>query len=149
MDIQTDISSLLIELDNLRVARGLSYQAMEDSCGISKSTVCRILNGQTEPTVQQLQSIAAAVQYKPVSPVIVPDGCNQDAYIAYLKELLQHREAENDRRIRQLQAHYNMLHKQDRRTIVIMGAILGLLVAAFILWLIIDVTHPDIGWFQR
>lgn len=149
MDIQADIPSLLLELDNQRVARGLSYQAVEDASGISKSTVCRILKGQSEATIQQLQAIAAAVQYKPTAKEIVPQSFTQEGYITYLQDTLQRQKEESDRHVRQLQAHYNMLRKQDRRTIMILCIILGLLVAAFILWLIIDVTHPDIGWFQR
>lgn len=76
MDILGNIPDILVEIDALREARGMSYQNLADACGISKSTVGRILNGQSEPTVQQLQMIAAAVQYKsatqaapPVAPV--------------------------------------------------------------------------------
>lgn len=63
MDIFDNVPDVLGELDALREARGMSYQNLADACGISKSTVGRILNGQSEPTIQQLQMIAAAVQY--------------------------------------------------------------------------------------
>lgn len=149
MDAKTEISDVLAELDACRVSRGMSRQAVADACNVSEATISRVFNGTVEPTYVLVQSIAAAVQYKPVEPVVIPAECSQESYIAYLKELIQRRDVENDRRIRQLQAHYNMLHRQDRRTIIVLGGILGLLVAAFILWLIIDVTHPNIGWFQR
>lgn len=149
MDINEDVSALLMALDAKRVSCGMSYQSVADACNVSKPTIYRTLTGVTEPSMQLLQAIAAAVQYKPVAPVVLPEECTQEAYTAYLKELLQRQREDNDRHIRQLQAHYNMLHRQDRRTIVVLGAILGMLVAAFILWLIIDVTHPNIGWFQR
>lgn len=149
MDIQADISSLLLELDNQRVARGLSYQAVEDASGISKSTVCRILNGKSEPTVQQLQAIAAAVQYKPAAKEIIPTSFTQEAYIAYLQETIQRQSEENDCRVRQLQAHYNMLHRQDRRTIMTLGAILGVLVLFICALFVYDFANLDRGWIQE
>lgn len=60
MDINGDISALVAELDSLRAAKGLSYQQLTDACGVSRSTIYRTLAGSTEPTVQLIQSIAAA-----------------------------------------------------------------------------------------
>lgn len=148
MEITGDISEVLAELDALRISRGMSYQAVADACGVSKSTVHRTLAGLTEPTVQLIQNIAAAVQYKPRTPEIVPTDFTQEAYITYLKETIQRQSAENDRRVRQLQAHYNMLHHQDRRTIVVMGAILGILVLFICGLFVYDFAHLDRGWIQ-
>lgn len=148
MDINTNTGDILMELDGQRIARGLSYQALADACGVSKSTIYRTLTGLTEPTIQLLQDIAAAVQYKAPEPVIVPEECTQESYIAYLKDLLQRQAAENDRRVRQLQAHYNMLRNQDRRTIVVLGAILGVLVLFICGLFVYDFSHLDRGWIQ-
>ena len=60
-----EISDLLSELDSLRVQRGMSYQAVADACGVSKATIYRTLTGATEPTIQLVQRIEAAVQYVP------------------------------------------------------------------------------------
>lgn len=149
MEIQTDITQILAELDAQRVERGMSYQALEDASGISKSTICRILNGQSEPTVQQLQMIAAAVQYKPAAKEIIPASFTQEAYIAYLQETIQRQSEENDRRVRQLQAHYNMLRRQDRRTIMTLGAILGILVLFICALFVYDFANLDRGWIQQ
>lgn len=149
MDFQGNVSDVLMQLDGLRLEKGLSYQAVADGCGLSKSTVCRILNGQSEPTIQQLQAIAATVQYKPEGAVIIPQDATQEAHIAYLKELIQKQSQENDRRTRQLQAHYNMLHQQDRRTIVVLGAILGILVLFICGLFLYDFAHMDRGWIQE
>lgn len=73
----------------------------------------------------------------------------RDGYIDYLKATLQQQSTNHEQRVQQLHAHYNMLLNQDRRTIRILGTILTLLVAAFIFWLIVDVTHPTVGWIQR
>lgn len=149
MDIQGDIPTMLAELDAMRTARGLSYQAVADSCNVSKATVYRALTGATEPTVQLVQQIAAAVQYKPRDPEPQLTDYTQEGYVEYLKVSMRYQAEANDRRVQQLHAHYNMLRNQDRRTIRMLSLILALLVAAFILWLIIDVTHPTVGWFQR
>lgn len=42
-----------------------------------------------------------------------------------------------------------MLRNQDRRTIGYLVGILFIFAVAFIALLIIDVTHPDVGWSQR
>lgn len=149
MEIQNSVSEFLAELDSLRAQRGLSYQALADACNVSKATVYRALTGATEPTMQLVQQIADAVQYKPHQQVLAPHDFTQDAYIEYLQSTLQKQSDENERRVRQLHAHYNMLRNQDRRTIRLLAISLALLIGAFILWLIIDVTHPTVGWFQR
>lgn len=149
MDFQGNVSDVLMQLDGLRLEKGLSYQAVADGCGLSKSTVCRILNGQSEPTIQQLQVIAATVQYKPEGAMVIPQDATQEAHIAYLKELIQKQSQENDRRTRQIQAHYNMLHQQDRRTIVVLGAILGILVLFICGLFVYDFAHLDRGWIQE
>lgn len=149
MDINTNTNDILMELDGQRIARGLSYQDLADACGVSKSTIHRTLSGATEPTMQLIQAIAAAVQYKPAAPVMVPEECTQEAYIAYLKELLQRRDVDNDRHILQLQAHYNKLHRQDRRTIVVLGGILGIIVLFICALFAYDFAHLDRGWIQE
>lgn len=149
MNIQADISDLLAALDACRASRGMSRKAVADACGVSEATISRAFNQTVEPSYKLLQDIAAAVQYKPEDVVIVPEDTTQEAYIAYLKELLQRQREDNDRRTRQLQAHYNMLHQQDRRTIVVLGAILGVLVLFICCLFMYDFAHLDRGWIQE
>ncbi len=143
-----DIQDLIMELDAVRVSRGISYQALADACGVSKSTIYRTLTLATEPTMQLVQDIAAAVQYRPPEPENVPDGYNKDSYITYLQEELRIERAEKERRIRQIQSHYNMLRKQDQRIIHILGVISLLLVAFVCIMFVYDFTHSDRGWIQ-
>lgn len=149
MNIHADISELLAELDACRASRGMSRKSVADACGVSEATISRAFNQTVEPSYKLLQDIAAAVQYQPNSAVIVPDDSTQEAYIAYLRELLQRQREDNDCRVRQLQAHYNMLHRQDRRTIVVMGAILGVLVLFICGLFVYDFAHLDRGWIQE
>lgn len=148
MDLNTDTTDILLELDGQRIACGMSYQAVADACGVSKSTIYRTLTGSTEPTVQLIQAIAAAVQYKPASPVIFPEECTQEAYIAYLKDLLQRQQEDNDRRTRQLQAHYNMLRRQDQRDKHVWMVLALTLAAIFVALFLYDFAHMDRGWIQ-
>lgn len=149
MELSGSISDLMAELDAQRIAMGLSYQAVADSCNVSQATVYRAFTGRTEPTARLMQDIAAAVQYKPVSRDIAPRDFTQEGYTQYLQETLSQQREENERRVKSLHAHYNRLLNQDRRTIRMLALALILLVSAFIIWLIIDVTHPTVGWFQR
>lgn len=45
-----NISEHLSELEALRKERGMSQQELAETCGVSKATICRALNGATEPT---------------------------------------------------------------------------------------------------
>lgn len=149
MDFSGNISDLVAELDAQRVGMGLSYQAVADSCNVSQATVYRTLTGKTEPTMRLLQDIAAAVQYNPAVRDVSPADFTQEGYTHYLQETLARQREDNERRVKALHAHYNRLLNQDRRTIRMLSLILALLVSAFIFWLIIDVTHPTVGWIQR
>lgn len=148
--VTQNANDLLIEMNRLRNARGLSYQAVADACEVSQSTIIRVFKGETEPSYALLQKIAAAVQYKPAALASdkTPDF-SANGYIEHLRESLVRQSAENDRRVMQLQAHYNMLLRRKDRIINMLSVVLGLLVSAFIFWLIIDVTHPTVGWIQR
>lgn len=149
MDWGMSPAELVLELEEMRAARGMSYQAVADACGVSKATIHRTLSGATEPTMQLLQSIAAAVQWKPKDVPNPPIDPTRESYAAYLVSELEHRDAEHDRRVQQLHAHYNMLRRQDRRTILWLSICLTAVVAFLVLWLIIDVTHPTVGWVRR
>ena len=148
MNIQTDISELLAELDACRASRGLSRKAVADACGVSEATISRAFNLTGDPSYKLLQDIAAAVQYKPEDVVIVPEDTTQEAYVAYLRELLQKQREDSDRRVRQLQAHYNMLLAQSRReknTWMILALVLA---GVFVILFLYDFAHLDRGWIQ-
>ena len=150
MDLSSvDIGVLLSELEEKRLALHLSYQSVADACGVSQATIIRIFKQKVEPSAALLQKIASAVKYETPPDVTVPLGYSREDFVKYQQELLNQERLLHERRVRQQEAHYNMLLHRERRTILILSIILMLLVAAFIIWLIIDVTHPDVGWIQR
>lgn len=77
-----NISEHLSELEALRKERGMSQQELAETCGVSKATICRALNGATEPTARLVQSIEAAVQYTPEEhPVLPAPGQSMEEYV--------------------------------------------------------------------
>lgn len=148
MEITGDISEVLAELDALRISRGMSYQDVADACGVSKSTIHRTLTGLTEPTVQLVKAIAAAVQYKPPKEKIFPAELTQDSYVSYLQELIQQSEKEHELHVQQLHSHYNMLRRQARREKIVWMILAIVFMATFVVLFLYDFTHLDRGWIQ-
>ena len=149
MDINGDITALVAELDSLRAAKGLSYQQLADACGVSRSTIYRTLAGSTEPTVQLIQSIAAAVQYEPESHEKFPTGFTQDSYIAYLQDRIIQKDADQKAHVRQLHAHYNMLMRQDKREKIVWMVLAIAFAITFVVLFLYDFANIDRGWIQR
>lgn len=145
-----DIADLLVELDTLRIARGMSYQTVADACGVSKATIYRALTGVTEPTAQLVQRMEAAVQYNPeCAAQLPPPNHSPEEYVDYLRATIARQTEEYNRHITQLQTHYSMLHRQDRRTILFLSIGVTVLVIFLIFWLVLDVLRPEIGWIKR
>lgn len=147
MDFE-DISAVVAELDARRAAMGLSYQDVADACDVSKATIYRALTGKTQPTVQLLKNIAAAVQYKPKRPDILPDELTQEAYIAYLKQLVRQKDEDMEIRAAQLHSHYNKQIKRVRRDSLVWKALAIVLIATFVCLFLYDFAHLDRGWIQ-
>lgn len=145
-----DIADLLVELDTLRIARGMSYQTVADACGVSKATIYRALTGVTEPTAQLVQRMEAAVQYNPeCAAQLPPPNHSPEEYVDYLRATIARQTEEYNRHVTQLQTHYSMLHRQDRRTILFLSIGVTVLVIFLIFWLVLDILRPEIGWIKR
>lgn len=148
---KVDLDAMITAIDQQRQVMGLSYQAFADACDVSQSTMMRVLKRQVSPSFDLLKKMAAAAQYAPelTEELILPNGYTADDYIDYMKRLIVSQQVKYEQRLQEQTALYNRLRRQDRRTIFWLGLCLALLIAAFIIWLIIDVTHPTVGWFQR
>lgn len=145
-----EIPTILVELDTKRIERGMSYQAVADACGVSKATIYRALTGVTEPTIQLVQRIEAAVQYvPPASEHLPPSDYSQEEYINYLRSTIRQQNEDYNRHTMQMQTHYSMLHRQDRRTITLLAVCVAVLVIFLVTWLVFDVLHPEIGWIRQ
>ena len=147
--INVDPGTLLDDLDAQRQRMNMSYQDVADACNVSKATISRVFNRATDPQISLLQKIAAAVEYSPAVEPVVLTGYTQDAYVEFLKRTIAAEKEEHHLREAQAEARHNMLMNQKNRTIAYLSGILFLFALGFISWLIIDVTHPTVGWFQR
>lgn len=143
-----NVETFVVELDAQRCAMGMSYQDVADACDVSKATVYRALSGKTQPTMQLLENIAAAVQFQHVKEEILPDALTQEAYISYLKCLLQQKNVEIELCTKQLHAHYNKLLRQKHREKKVWAVLALFLAAIFVILFIYDFAHLDRGWVQ-
>lgn len=144
-----DQNQLLLDLDAQRKAMNMSYQNVADACEVSQATIMRIFKRQTEPTFEMLQKIAAAVHYDAKPAPVMLEGYTKEEYISYLQKLIERREEDFKIREAKAEARHNAAIGQKSRTIRLLTICLILLAIGFILWLILDITHPTLGWFNR
>lgn len=144
-----DQNQLLLDLDAQRKAMNLSYQNVADACEVSQATIMRVFKRQSEPTFELLQKIAAAVHYDAKPAPVMLEGYTKEEYISYLQKLIERREEDFKIREAKAEARHNAAIGQKSRTIRLLTVCLIMLAIGFILWLILDITHPTMGWFNR
>lgn len=144
-----DQSQLLLDLDAQRKSMNLSYQNVADACEVSQATIIRVFKNQSEPTFDLLQKIAAAVHYDAKPAPVMLEGYTKEEYISYLKELIERREEDYKIREAKAEARHNLIVSQKARTIRYLTICIILLAVGFIFWLIMDIIHPTMGWFNR
>ena len=144
-----DQNQLLLDLDDQRKAMKLSYQNVADACEVSQATIMRVFKRQSEPTFELLQKIAAAVHYDAKPAPVMLEGYTKEEYISYLKELIERREDDYKIREAKAEARHNMVINQKTRTIRYLTVAVVFLALGFVAWLIMDILHPSLGWFNR
>lgn len=134
---------------------GMTNQQLADASGVPKTTIDRVLRKETaNPSMQTVLDLAAAVGYSfsnhPDQPPATPAELGiKDPMIQYLINVYENQCLSYEERIKRNTAHFNMLLHEKNRWIkfsLVLNIILVVFVVAVLLY---DVTHPDIGWFQR
>lgn len=143
-----DTPSILQSLDEKRVAMKLSYQNVANACNVSQATMIRIFKGETSPTLEMLQLIAAAVKFEEQEPPVVFNGGSTEDYIQYLKELIAAERRESQRKERQAEADRNRERNEHRQEKLCLYMIIIVFVVAACALFAYDFTHIDRGWFQ-
>ena len=143
-----DSEALVLALESQRQAQNMSYQNVADACGVSQSTIMRVFKRQSEPSLDLLQKIAAAVKYDPPQEPVVLTGYTQDAYIDYLQRAWAADKLDYAQRISQMEADRNRERAEARRSLNLALAIIAVFVLAVCALFIYDFTHSDRGWFQ-
>lgn len=75
-----------------------------------------------------------------------PASCSKEEYAEFLRETIIRQDEEYSRHITQLQTHYSLLRRQDRRSIAVLAAAVAVLVIFLVVWLVLDILHPGAGW---
>lgn len=146
-----DVNAVISGIADLREQTGMTYQDIADASGVPKSTVIRILSGQTQnPSIKSIADIAVAVGYEidPVKPAVLQDH-TKDAYILYLQEALAAEKKMSDKRVAEQRCQDNILIAELRRYRNFRSACIIALVLILVGWLMLDILHPSAGWFQR
>lgn len=146
-----DINAVIDGILECKGSMGLTNQQIADRSGVPKSTVTRILQKATpNPSMQTLADIAVAVGYEmePVRPAVLQDS-TKDAYITYLQEALEAEKKSCKAQIAEQKALRNQIAAEKNRAIRYLAIALILTLMFLITWLVIDVTHPTVGWIQR
>lgn len=146
---KADLNAVIPDMDQWRQKIGLSYQAVADACSVSQATIIRFFKRKSSPTFELLQSVAAAIKYEPHADIVLPTGRTVEEHIAFLERSLIQQKGDYERQLLQQEMFFNRIISLNRRAIKWLSICLAVLIAAFILWLIIDIMHPSHGWIQR
>lgn len=142
------LEELIPQLDQRRREMNLTYQNLADACSVSQRTIIRLFKQETPPAFALIQQIVATLEMDYVQMPIAPDGPTQDEYNQYLRDCIDFERKDKKIRLDQQTARHNRAINEIRRTLVVFGGILGLLVAFICAVLIYDLAHPDRGWIQ-
>ena len=146
-----DVNAIIDGILECKESTGMTVQQIVDRSSVPKSTVTRILRKETpNPSMKTLADIAVAVGYEmdPVKPAVLQDY-SKDAYIAYLQEALKAEKQNCANQVAEQKALRHQIVAEKNRTIKYLAISLILVLSFLIFWLIIDITHPTVGWVQR
>ena len=146
-----DVNAIIDGILERKEATGMTYQQIADASGVPRTTVSRILQKQTpNPSVKNIADIAVAVGYDidPVRPPVL-QGSTRDAYILFLQESLAAERAQAEKKYLAQEARHNRQLAEKNRWIASLAVALILVLTFLVGWLIVDITHPTVGWIQR
>ena len=123
-----DVEELVDRINEVREDTGITYQQIADASGVPRTTVSRILHGDTpNPTIKNLHDIARAVGCQIVPPPPPPDDLQTDE-VDYLHLVNENAEKRN----REQRCLYNTLLAQKHRWLVCSITIIAVLVTLVI-----------------
>ena len=140
-----EVFAIIDGINARKTARGMTNQQIADASQVPKSTVDRVLRKDTEnPTMKVILDIADAVGYdfSTRNAEQLPDRDTDSQYVRHIISMYGAQLAAQERQ-------YNRVTAEKNRWIMLLAVVIGLLVAGILFILIYDITHPDIGWFQR
>lgn len=133
---------------------GMTSQQLSDASGVPKSTIDRILRGDTpNPSLQTVLDLAAAVGYSlsnhPEQPEAAPLANVKDPMVSHLISVYENRGRAYEERIKRITAHFNMLLAEKNRWLKFSLTLNLIFVLFFAIVILVDVTNTDIGWVRE
>lgn len=155
MEIKDIIARIIAKMKEL----GMTAQQLADKSNVPKSTVDRILRGDTaNPLFQTILDLAAAVDYelfdspKP-KPVQIPIENDASPYLKHIIAMYERQLADKDashaREMAKHERQHNLMTAEKNRWIKILAIIVGILGAGVVAILLIDILNPTVGWIRR
>lgn len=138
-------------------ALGMTAQQLADSSGVPKSTVDRILRGDTpNPSMQTILDLAGSVGYdlfNSQAPTLTQAPVDASPYlqhiIAMYERQIADKEASHAREMAKHERQHNLMTAEKNRWIKILAIIVGILGAGVVAILLIDILNPTVGWIRR
>jgi len=133
---------------------GMTSQQLSDASKVPKSTIDRILRGDTpNPSLQTVLDLAAAVGYSlsnhPEQPEAAPSANVKDPMVSHLIAVYENRGRAYEERIKRITAHFNMLLAEKNRWLKFSLTLNLIFVLFFAIVILVDVTNSDIGWVRE
>ena len=140
-----EVSVIIDGINARKQAMNMTNQQVSDESGIPKSTVDRVLRKDTEnPSVQVILAIAEAVGYEFGVPAAAqaPEVVLDNPHFRHVITMYE-------KQIADMRRDHNRERTEKNRWIKTLAMIVAILVCGILFVLIYDITHPDVGWFQR
>ena len=148
----SDIVDGIIQKKN---AIGMTNQQLSDASGVPKATVDRVLRRDTpNPSLQTVLDLSAAVGYSfsnhPEQPSPIPDDSKiRDPMTLHMINYYERQAQAYEERIKRVTSHFNMLLAEKNRWIQTLATIIGIMIVAFVSFLLMDIATPELGWFPH
>lgn len=140
-----EVSAIIDGINARKAAMNMTNQQISDESGVPKSTIDRVLRKDTEnPTIQIVLAIAQAVGYEFGVPAAAqaPEVATESPHFRHIITMYE-------KQIADMRRDHNRERTEKNRWIKTLAVIVGILVIGILFILIYDITHPDVGWFQR
>lgn len=144
-----DLEELLPQMEIQRKAMRLSYQNLADYCDISQRSMIRMFKRETPPSLELLQKLVTVLGMEQVQVPIAPAVSSTEEYIRYLKECIHFERKDKQAQLNKQEAQHNRQRSENRRVLIVVTGILGMLMAFVCGVLVYDIAHPDRGWIQE
>lgn len=117
-----DVETMIDQINQVRIETGITYQQIADASGVPRSTVSRILHGETPtPTSKNLHDIARAVGCQILWPPQTEPTTDE-------VEIIQIVVKTEERRTQEMRCMYNAMLAQKHRWLVCCITIISALV---------------------